>query len=74
MLNNDKKTLNCIRLRNLFLLPNLHTNKNIFTGEFVQDAKHCNKTDILKQVPWIPAFLVCVSSIKTNGTYMSLKR
>ena len=32
------------------------------------------KQTFLKQVPWIPAFLVCVSSMKTNATYMSLKR
>ena len=52
MLNYDKKIHNYTRLRDLFLLPNLHTNEDIFTREFVQDAKHCNKTDIFKMSTW----------------------
>ena len=48
MLNYDKKIHNYIRLRNLFLLPNLRTNEEIFTWEFVQDTKHCNKADFFE--------------------------
>ena len=73
MLNYDKKIHNYIRLETSFSFLIFTQMKTFSLGNLFKMQSIATKQTFLKWVPEIPAFLVCVSSMKTNDTYMSPK-